>query len=100
MALLPTYGDPRRRNAALTAAALTAPLLWSAHASAYSYERVVSDGCHERIGVNLIGIEWALTRTAHLIIEPGDVAISVPHLTGAPLTYRQYRFTVGVQFGD
>jgi hypothetical protein len=52
------------------------------------------------LGVNLIGLEWKLTRSVHLIIEPGDVAISVPHLTGAPLSYRQYRFTVGVQFSD
>lgn len=51
-------------------------------------------------GLNLLGIELAITRSIRLVIDPADVAIPVPHLTGAPLSYRQYRFTIGLQIGS
>lgn len=50
-------------------------------------------------GVSLIGLEFNLSKMWKLIIDPSDVVYAVPHLTGAPLLYRQYRFTVGLQFG-
>jgi hypothetical protein len=50
-------------------------------------------------GVSLIGLEFMLSKTWKLIVDPSDVIYAVPHLTGAPLLYRQYRFTIGLQFG-
>ncbi len=50
-------------------------------------------------GVSFIGVEFKVNHAWRLLVEPGDIALSVPHLTGAPLTYRQYRFTVGLQLG-
>ena len=50
-------------------------------------------------GVNLLGLEYQLSPGLYLILDPADVALPVPHITGAPLTYLQYRLTLGVQFG-
>jgi len=49
------------------------------------------------VGLSLIGVELAISRRWRLVIDPADVALAVPHLTGVPLTYRQYRFTLGLQ---
>jgi hypothetical protein len=49
------------------------------------------------IGLNLIGLEFELSPRWSLIIDPADVSIPIPNLTGAPLSYRQYRFTVALQ---
>ena len=51
------------------------------------------------LGLSLLGIEVEMTPGVHLIVDPADVAIPVPQLRGAPLTYRQYRATVGLQWG-
>jgi hypothetical protein len=50
-------------------------------------------------GVNFLGLEYELSPGLYLILDPADVALPVPHITGAPLTYLQYRLTLGVQFG-
>jgi hypothetical protein len=34
-----------------------------------------------------------------LVVDPADVAYAIPHLSGAPLSYRQYRLTVSLQWG-
>jgi len=49
--------------------------------------------------VNFIGLEVRLSKNVVLVFDPCEVAMPVPHLTGVPITYRQYRFTIGVQFG-
>jgi hypothetical protein len=51
------------------------------------------------VGASLLGLEIRLHRLWRLVIEPADVFVPVPHLTGVPLIYQQYRLTVGVQFG-
>jgi hypothetical protein len=48
---------------------------------------------------DVIGLEVRLSRNVAVIIDPCEVAMPVPHLTGVPITYRQYRLTIGVQFG-
>jgi hypothetical protein len=48
-------------------------------------------------GLSLLGLEVPLGRRVRLILEPADVAVSVPHLTGIPLVRRQYRATIGVE---
>lgn len=50
-------------------------------------------------GVNFLGLEIDLGRRWVLVIDPADVAITVPQVRGTPLVYRQYRFTVGLQWG-
>ncbi|MBI2377728.1 MAG: hypothetical protein HYV07_27245 [Deltaproteobacteria bacterium] len=50
------------------------------------------------LGTSLIGVEIELGPSWTLIVDPADVAIPVPQLSGAPLSYRQYRVTVGIQF--
>ena len=34
-----------------------------------------------------------------MIFDPLHLEIPIPHLTGAPLFYPQYRLTIGFQYG-
>jgi hypothetical protein len=43
-----------------------------------------------------LGLEWKLSRTFLLIINPLGIAVPVPQLTGVPLSYPQYRFSIGL----
>ncbi len=43
-----------------------------------------------------LGLEWKLSRTFLLIINPLGIAVPVPQLTGVPLSYPQYRFNIGL----
>jgi hypothetical protein len=45
-----------------------------------------------------LGLEWKLSRTFMLIINPLGIAVPVPQLQGVPLTYPQYRFSIGLGF--
>jgi hypothetical protein len=47
--------------------------------------------------VSFLGLAWKLSRSYYLIINPVNVAIPVPQLKGVPLTYTQYRFTLGLE---
>ncbi len=47
--------------------------------------------------VSFLGIAWKLSRTFYLIINPMNIAVPIPQLKGVPLTYPQYRFTVGLE---
>ncbi len=49
--------------------------------------------------VNFIGLEYRMTRLLRLVIDPADVVLAVPQITGTPLTYIQYRFSLGLQIG-
>jgi len=50
-------------------------------------------------GLSFLGVEWKMTRGFYLTIDPTYIALPVPHLTGAPFGYLQYRFLVGLEFG-
>ena len=50
-------------------------------------------------GLSFLGVEWKIARGFYLTIDPTYIAIPVPHLTGAPFGYLQYRFLVGLEFG-
>jgi hypothetical protein len=50
-------------------------------------------------GLSFLGVEWKLTPGFYLTIDPTYIALPVPHVTGAPFGYLQYRFLVGVEFG-
>jgi uncharacterized protein (TIGR03382 family) len=43
-----------------------------------------------------LGLEWKLSRTFFLIINPLGIAVPVPQLKGVPLSYPQYRFSIGL----
>ena len=43
-----------------------------------------------------LGLEWKVSRVFLLIINPLGIAIPVPQLQGVPLTYPQYRFSIGL----
>ena len=51
------------------------------------------------LGGNLLGIDYRLGDYIYLVLDPADFSVPIPHVTGAPLIYRQYRITVGMQFG-
>ena len=46
-----------------------------------------------------LGIDVDLRRGCRLVVDPLGVAIPVPHLTGEPFYYMQYRISIGFQFG-
>jgi len=50
-------------------------------------------------GISFLGIEWKLYRGIYLCVDPTYIAFPVPHVTGAPLGYYQYRFQFGLEFG-
>jgi hypothetical protein len=50
------------------------------------------------LGVSLLGVSIALEEHFALVVEPAEVMLPVPHLTGVPFYYRQYRFTLGLQW--
>jgi hypothetical protein len=43
-----------------------------------------------------LGIEYKLSRTFLLIVNPLGIAVPVPQLSGVPLSYPQYRFNIGI----
>lgn len=50
-------------------------------------------------GLSFLGVEWKVARGFYLTIDPTYIALPVPHITGAPFAYLQYRFLVGLEFG-
>jgi hypothetical protein len=43
------------------------------------------------------GLEWKLSRSFILILNPLSIALPVPQMRGVPLTYPQYRFSIGFE---
>lgn len=48
------------------------------------------------VGVSPFGLEWKLSRLFLLIINPLNFALPVPKITGMPLWFPQYRFSIGL----
>lgn len=48
-------------------------------------------------GASPAGLEWKLSRAFILILNPLNIALPVPQLRGVPLTYPQYRFSIGFE---
>ena len=46
-------------------------------------------------GLYPLGIEYKLSRTFLLIVNPLGIAVPIPQMTGVPLSYPQYRFNIG-----
>jgi MYXO-CTERM domain-containing protein len=51
------------------------------------------------LGISFIGVEVKMAPGLFLVIDPTYLMFPVPHLTGVPLGYYQYRFQVGIEFG-
>ncbi len=48
-------------------------------------------------GATFIALEWKLSRLFFLIINPLNIAVPAPQLRGVPVTYPQYRFSIGLE---
>jgi hypothetical protein len=48
-------------------------------------------------GISPAGLEWKLSRRFILVVNPLNIALPVPQLSGVPLTYPQYRFSIGFE---
>lgn len=51
------------------------------------------------LGINFLGVAFDLGKSCKFIVDPADVAVAVPQLRGVPLVHKQYRFTIGIQWG-
>ena len=50
-------------------------------------------------GISPLALDVKLRPHLYLTIDPTSIAIPVPHLTGIPFVYYQYRFVIGLEFG-
>jgi hypothetical protein len=48
-------------------------------------------------GVSFLGVEWKLSRSMLLIVDPLSYVVPAPQLQGVPLLYGQYRFSLGFE---
>jgi hypothetical protein len=48
-------------------------------------------------GLSPLGLEWKVSRLLFVIINPLNFAMPAPQLSGVPLTYSQYRVTIGLE---
>jgi hypothetical protein len=49
-------------------------------------------------GFSPLGLEWKASKSYYIIFNPLSYAIPIPQLTGVPLTYPQYRVTIGLEW--
>lgn len=49
------------------------------------------------VDLSPLGLEWKVSKVFFLIINPLSIALPVPQLQGVPLTYPQYRFSIGLE---
>jgi hypothetical protein len=48
-------------------------------------------------GLSPLGLEWKVSRLLFVIVNPLNFAMPAPQLSGVPLTYSQYRVTIGLE---
>jgi hypothetical protein len=49
------------------------------------------------LGLSLLGLEARLGDSLALVLDPADLAIAIPHVTGIPYVRRQYRATIALE---
>jgi hypothetical protein len=49
------------------------------------------------VGLTPLGLEWKVSSALFLVIDAIGVAVPIPHLTGAPFAYPQYRAAIGLE---
>jgi uncharacterized protein (TIGR03382 family) len=52
------------------------------------------------LAASVLGIDYDLGSAWRLVIDPAQMAVAVPNLTGIPLWYEQFRFMIGLQYGS
>ena len=50
-------------------------------------------------GLSLLGLEIKMGKGFYFTVDPDSIAVPVPHVTGVPFVYYQYRFQIGLEFG-
>jgi len=48
-------------------------------------------------GFSPLGLEWKMSGMWYLIINPLNIAVPTPQLSGVPYSYPQYRATIGIE---
>jgi hypothetical protein len=48
-------------------------------------------------GLSPLGLEWKVSRLLFVIVNPLNFAMPMPQLNGVPLSYSQYRATIGLE---
>jgi len=48
-------------------------------------------------GISPLGLEWKVSRLLFVILNPLNFAMPIPQLSGVPLSYSQYRVTIGLE---
>ena len=48
--------------------------------------------------ISPLGLEWKMSRLFYVIINPLSISAPVPQLKGVPMSYVQYRFSLGLGF--
>ena len=51
------------------------------------------------VGFSLVGLDFELSKSLYLVLDPAHIAIPIPQTSGVPFAYPQYRVTLGLQFG-
>lgn len=50
------------------------------------------------VGASILGMTVDLSRHVHLIVLPATVCVPIPQLSGVPIVYQQYRFSIGFEW--
>ncbi len=50
------------------------------------------------VGASILGLTVDLSRHVHVIVLPATVSVPVPQLSGVPIIYQQYRFSIGFEW--
>jgi hypothetical protein len=48
-------------------------------------------------GLSPLGLEWKMSGTFYLVLNPLNIAVPTPQLKGVPFSYPQYRATIGLE---
>ena len=49
------------------------------------------------VGANILGVTVDLSRHVHLVVLPASISVPIPQLSGVPIVYQQYRFSIGFE---
>lgn len=49
------------------------------------------------LGVSPLGVEFKVSRSVYIVVDPINLAVAAPQLAATPFVYHQYRFTIGVE---
>ena len=50
------------------------------------------------LGIAPLGLSIPLTKHLRLVVDPLELCWPLPQLKGVPISYRQYRVSLGVEF--